>query len=381
MDGFDTNDQVIVIAATNRVGRAGPGADPARAGSTGRSTCRCPTCKGRLEILKVHASKVKLGPDVDLQRLARGTPDVQRRRPGRHHQRGRHRRHAGRTRTPSSRTTWRRPATRSAGAGPRKSRVIDEKEKIATAYHEAGHALVQCLLPGRRPAAQGEHHPARPGPGRRPSRCRRRTATSTPAGSCMAQLRVSFGGRIAEEMFCGDISSGAAMDIRQATDIARTMVTEWGMSEKLGFVLYGGREPATPGSSPRSLHRRDRQAHRRGSQGRHRPAPTSETRRAPGRATATSSSAWPRPCCGTRRSTREEVDRLMKGENADQAHRGRPAQEGIGKGQIRQARRAPRYHRRRPAAGRDPASRLTLSPRRPRRDGRGWIGSADPGEG
>ena len=141
-------------------GRAGPGPDAARAGSTARSTCRCRTSRAGCEILKVHASKVKCGPDVDLQRLARGTPmfsgadlaalineaaiaatmankdcieqaDLEEAR---------------------DKVRWGRA---------RKSRVIDEKEKEMTAYHEAGHALVQLLTPGRRPAAQGHHHPAR----------------------------------------------------------------------------------------------------------------------------------------------------------------------------------------------------------------------------
>ena len=141
-----------------------------------------------------------------------------------------------------------------------KSRVIDEKEKIATAYHEAGHAVVQYLL---RPDADPIHKVTIIPRGSCGG------ATMTPAGEGPLQLlqasgasrssRSRFAGRIAEEMFTGDINTGACGDIRQATGIARKMVRDWGMNDRLGFVFYGEddnkpellRRSATAASTPR----------------------------------------------------------------------------------------------------------------------------------
>jgi len=235
MDGFDTNDQVIVIAATNR----GDILDHAltRPGRFDRQVVvPLPDLKGRLEILKVHAKKVKLGPNASLEKVARGTPmfsgadlaaiinesalaatmaskehiemaDLEEAR---------------------DRVRWGRA---------RKSRIIDEKEKEITAYHEAGHTLVQSLLKEADPLHKVSIIPRGPMGGATfalPEKDR----TMFTKKYCMAQLQVCFGGRIAESVFCDDISSGAQSDIQQATHIAKQMVLAWGMSDELGPISY-----------------------------------------------------------------------------------------------------------------------------------------------
>jgi len=239
MDGFGTDDQVIVIAATNR----GDILDPAltRPGRFDRQIfVPLPDLKGRAEILKVHAKKIKLDPDASLERLARGTPmfsgadlaaiineaalaatmldkdhvemaDLEEAR---------------------DKVRWGRAKT---------SRVIDKKEKSITAYHEAGHTLVQSMLEDADPLHKVSIIPRGPMGGATfalPEKDR----TIFTKGYCMALLQVCFGGRIAEEMFCDDISSGAQSDIQQATKIARQMTLTWGMSDELGPISY---EPDT----------------------------------------------------------------------------------------------------------------------------------------
>jgi cell division protease FtsH len=236
MDGFDSSDQVIVIAATNRADILDHALT--RPGRFDRQVVvPLPDIKGRLEILKVHAKKVKLGPDVDLERLARATPmfsgadlaaiineaalaatmankdyiemvDLEEAR---------------------DKVRWGRA---------KKSRVIDQKEKEITAYHEAAHALVQCLLPDADPLHKVSIIPRGPMGGATfalPEKDR----TLFTKKYCMALLQVCFAGRIAEGMIFEDISSGAQSDIEQATRIAKQMVLTWGMSERLGPISYG----------------------------------------------------------------------------------------------------------------------------------------------
>jgi len=237
MDGFDTSDQVIVIAATNRVDVL----DPAlvRPGRFDREVyVPLPDIKGRFEILKVHARKIKLAAEVDLERIARGTPmfsgadlaaiinesallatlqnkdfvemdDLEEAR---------------------DKVRWGRA---------KKSRVIDEEEKNATAYHEAGHALVQLLVPGTDPVHKVCIIPRGPYGGATFS-LPERDRSNYSRKYLQAMMRVACAGRIAEEMFCGEINTGAYADIRQATEMARKMVTDWGMNERLGFVYLGG---------------------------------------------------------------------------------------------------------------------------------------------
>lgn len=235
MDGFDTNDQVIVIAATNRADILDHALT--RPGRFDRQIfVPLPDIKGRVEILRVHAKNVKIGPNVDLGRIARGTPmfsgadlaaiineaalaatmankdyvemaDLEEAR---------------------DKVRWGRA---------KKSRVIDEKEKKITAFHEAGHTLVQSLLEDADPLHKVSIIPRGPMGGATfalPERDR----TIFTKRYCMALLQVCFGGRIAEEIFCDDISSGAQSDIQQATAIARQMILTWGMSDELGPISY-----------------------------------------------------------------------------------------------------------------------------------------------
>jgi cell division protease FtsH len=236
MDGFDTNDQVIVCAATNRVDVLDPALT--RPGRFDRQIhVPLPDIKGRMEILKVHSRKVKLGPNVDLMRLARATPgfsgadlaaiinesalgatlankdfieqdDLEEAR---------------------DKVRWGRA---------RKSHVIDEQEKAATAYHEAGHAVVQYLEKDADPLHKVTVIPRGPSMGSTwalPEKDRHNYSRKW----CVASMKVGFAGRIAEEMFTGDINTGAYGDIRQATATARHMVRDWGMNDRLGFVYYG----------------------------------------------------------------------------------------------------------------------------------------------
>jgi cell division protease FtsH len=237
MDGFETNDQVIVIAATNRVDVL----DPAliRPGRFDRQVAvPVPDVKGRFEILKVHSRKVKMGPDVDLQRLARATPgfsgaDL-----------------AAVINEAALRATLEnkdfveqedleesRDKVRWGRA--RKNRAIEEKERVATAYHETGHALVQILMqPDSDPVHKVSILPRGPYLGATfslPEKDRLNQSRKW----MLAQLRILCAGRIAEELFRNDVNSGVASDIRQATQIARLMVTEFGMNDDLGFVFFG----------------------------------------------------------------------------------------------------------------------------------------------
>ena len=237
MDGFETDDQVIVIAATNRVDVL----DPAliRPGRFDRQVyVSLPDVKGRYEILKVHARKIKLGPDADLRRLARGTPtfsgadlaaiinesallatmedkesveqeDLEEAR---------------------DKVRWGRAKRR---------RQTDEKEQSATAYHEAGHALVQSLEEHADPVHKISIIPRGPFGGATFS-LPEKDRNNLTKNYILATMRVLCGGRIAEEQFCGEVNTGASADIRQATDLARRMVTEWGMNDKLGFIAYDG---------------------------------------------------------------------------------------------------------------------------------------------
>lgn len=235
MDGFESADQVIVIASTNRPDVLDPALT--RPGRFDRHVAvSLPDVKGRREILDVHAKKVKLGPDVEFDRIARGTPmfsgaelaaiineaaiiAVMADKDFIEHvdlEEARDKVRYGRQ---------------------RKSRVIEEKERVATAYHEAGHAVLQALLQDADPLHK---------------------VTIIPRGQAMGAtfslpekdrygfglkwmtdtMRVVCGGRIAEKRKTDDVTSGAAMDIQQLTTMARSMVLDWGMSDKLGFVRY-----------------------------------------------------------------------------------------------------------------------------------------------
>jgi cell division protease FtsH len=240
MDGFDTNDQVIVVASTNRVDVLDPALT--RPGRFDRQVyVPLPDVKGRMEILKVHARKVKLGPNVDLLRLARATPGFS----GADlaaiiNESALGATLAGKEFIEQDDLEEARDKVRFGRAN--KSRVMDEKEKATTAYHEAGHAVVQYLL---RPDSDPIHKVTIIPRGRAlgatmtlPEKDRYNVSKRW----CIAFIKVTFGGRIAQEMFTGDTDSGVGGDIRQATSLARRMITEWGMNDRLGFVFYGDDE-------------------------------------------------------------------------------------------------------------------------------------------
>jgi len=236
MDGFDTNDQVIVCAATNRVDVLDPALT--RPGRFDRQIyVPLPDIKGRLEILKVHSRKVKLGPNVDLMRLARATPGFS----GADlaaiiNEAALHATLAGKDFIEMDDLEEARDKVRWGRA--RKSRVIDEKEKLATAYHEAGHAVVQYLEKDADPIHKVTIIP-RGQMGGATMALPEKDRSNYSRRWCIATMKTLFGGRIAEEMFTGDVNTGAFSDIRQATAIARRMVRDWGMSERLGFIFYG----------------------------------------------------------------------------------------------------------------------------------------------
>jgi cell division protease FtsH len=235
MDGFDTNDQVIVIAATNRADILDTALT--RPGRFDRQVIvPLPDLRGRAEILRVHAQKVKLGPDCNLDRLARGTPmfsgaDL-----------AAIINEAALAATMANKDNIEMADLEEARDKVRwgrakKSRVIDQKEREITAFHEAGHTLVQSLLKDADPLHKVSIIPRGPMGGATfalPEKDR----TMFTRRYCVALLQVCFGGRIAEATFCDDISSGAQSDIEQATRIARQMVQTWGMSDQLGAISY-----------------------------------------------------------------------------------------------------------------------------------------------
>ncbi len=239
MDGFDSSDQIIVIAATNRSDVLDPALT--RPGRFDRQiNVPLPDLKGRYQILQIYINRVKCGPDVDVQRLARGTPmfsgaDLA----------------AMVNEGAIAATMAEKPFIEMADleeardkvrwGRARKSRVIDDKEKEITAYHEAGHALVQVLTPGTDPVHKVSIIP-RGGMGGATFSLPEKDRYLYTRGYCKGLLRVCLGGRLAELIFCNDVSSGASNDIMQATDIARKMVLDWGMSEKLGLVSYAPEE-------------------------------------------------------------------------------------------------------------------------------------------
>ena len=247
MDGFDSSDQVIVMAATNRADVLDPALT--RPGRFDRQiTVPLPDLKGRMEILKVHSRKVKMSPDVDLERIGRGTPMfsgaelaaiINEAAIGATLQ--------GKEFVEQEDLEEARDKVRWGRA--RKSHKIEEDEKKVIAYHEAGHAIIMYFDPYSDPLHKVTIIPRGQALGvtfMLPERDRHIHGKQRLLG----RMRSTFGGRIAEEMFCGDISSGAAMDIRQATGIARAMIMEYGMSERLGFQRFGPDEALNPWEQP-----------------------------------------------------------------------------------------------------------------------------------
>lgn len=239
MDGFDTTEGVILIAATNRPDVL----DPAllRPGRFDRQVVvNRPDVRGRGEILKVHTKKVPVSKDVDLEQIARGTPGFS---------------GADLENLVNEAALWAARLDKKSVdqidfenakdkvlmGVERKSMVLTEEEKRTTAFHEAGHALMAKLLPGTDPVHK---------------------VTIIPRGRALGMtmqlpiddrhsyskdflyntLSILFGGRVAEELIFKSVTTGAGNDIERATELARKMVCEWGMSEKLGPLTFGKKD-------------------------------------------------------------------------------------------------------------------------------------------
>lgn len=237
MDGFNSADGVIVVAATNRADVLDPALT--RPGRFDRQIIvPRPDVKGRLEILRVHAKKVKLGPDVELERVARATPMFS----GADLAALINEAAIGATlhnKEFIEQDDLEEARDKVKFGRAKKSRVRESEDNRLTAYHEAGHAVLQALLTDADPLHKVTIIPRGQAGG---------ATFSLPIKDRMgyglkwlsATMRVLCGGRIAEEKAMGDVSTGASMDIAQVTGIARSMILEWGMSQKLGFVRYAG---------------------------------------------------------------------------------------------------------------------------------------------
>ncbi len=236
MDGFSENEGIIVMAATNRVDIL----DPAilRAGRFDRQvTVGRPDVKGREEILKVHSKNKPLADDVDLKSVARTTAgftgaDLENLM-----------NEAAILAAKEKRAFLKQNDIEQAfiriGIGAEKhSRVISEKEKRITAYHESGHAILFHLLPDVGPVHTVSIIPTGHGAAGYTMPLPENDYMFDTRGRMFQQIVVSLGGRVAEELVIGDITTGASQDIKQATAAARAMVTKYGFSEKLGPINY-----------------------------------------------------------------------------------------------------------------------------------------------
>jgi len=244
MDGFETNEQVIVIGATNRPDVL----DPAlrRPGRFDREVVvHLPDLKEREQILKVHAKKIKLSESVNLGVVARGTPGF-----------------TGAdlaaiineaailatmlNKTAVEQSDLEEARDKVRWGRTKRSRAMDEEDRRLSAYHEGGHVLMSLLLePDVEPLHKVSIIPRGMMLGATMFLPEKDRYTFS-RRQCLGQIRVAFAGRIAEELFCKDVTSGAADDIRHATALARRMICDWGMSDRLGPIRYATAEEATP---------------------------------------------------------------------------------------------------------------------------------------
>ncbi len=236
MDGFDTQEGIIIIAATNRPDVL----DPAllRPGRFDRQiTVNLPDVRGREAILKVHAKNVKLSPAVDLSVIARGTPGYS----------------GAELANLLNEAALLAASTNKKSVGmeeleeardkvrwgrERRSLAMTDEDKKFTAWHEAGHALVNVMLQHTHPLHKVTIIPRGQSLGSTMS-LPKTDILNRRRKEMLDMIAVMMAGRIAEEIVSGDISTGAAGDIQQATNMARAMVTQWGMSDRLGMVQYG----------------------------------------------------------------------------------------------------------------------------------------------
>ncbi|MFV1959224.1 MAG: ATP-dependent zinc metalloprotease FtsH [Planctomycetota bacterium] len=240
MDGFDTDQGIILLAATNRPDVL----DPAllRPGRFDRQiVISLPDLKGREKILRIHSRKVKLSSDVEMARVARATPgfsgaDLE----ALVNEAALMTVTAGRERVETQDLEEARDKIRFGRS--RRSMYMTERERQRTAFHEAGHAIVTVLNKKADPLHKVTIIPRGMALGSTMSLPEQDRYGAT-RKELLARLQVAFGGRVAEELACDDISSGAQNDIEQATKTARLMVTKWGMSERVGPIsLVEGEE-------------------------------------------------------------------------------------------------------------------------------------------
>ena len=236
MDGFDTTEGVILVAATNRPDVL----DPAllRPGRFDRQVVvNRPDMRGRVEVLQVHTKKVPIAANVELEKIARGTPGFS---------------GADLENLVNEAALWAARLNKKEvevidfemakdkvlmGA-ERKSMFLSDEEKRTTAYHEAGHTLIAKLLPGTDPVHKVTIIPRGRALGvtmQLPTDDRHGYSK----GYLLNQLAILMGGRVAEELVLKEMTTGAGNDIERATDLARKMVCEWGMSEKMGPLTFG----------------------------------------------------------------------------------------------------------------------------------------------
>lgn len=239
MDGFDSDSGVIIMAATNRPDVL----DPAllRPGRFDREiSVDLADMKGRLEILRVHCRDVPLSADVDLDQVARGTPGYS----GADLAalvneaaiiaalEGGECVTLGHLEEARDKVRWGRA---------KKSRIMDDSDRRVTAYHEAGHAILAHLIPEVEPLHKVTIIPRGPSLGstmQLPERDQYHLTRSQAFG----KLMVLLGGRLAEAQYCDDVSSGASNDLERVSDLARRMVCEWGMSPRVGPIVYQNHE-------------------------------------------------------------------------------------------------------------------------------------------
>jgi cell division protease FtsH len=239
MDGFEGNDGVIIIAATNRPDVL----DPAllRPGRFDRQVVvPVPDIKGREMILEIYGKKTKMAADVDMAVIARGTPGFS----------GADLENlvneaallaARENREEVDNELLERAKDKVMMGAERRSMIISEKEKEITAYHEAGHALVARLLPGADPIHKVTIIPRGRALGLTMQLPVDEKYTHA-RGYLLDRIAILFGGRVAEKLVFDEITTGAGNDIERASELARKMVCEWGMSDELGPLAYGKKE-------------------------------------------------------------------------------------------------------------------------------------------
>ena len=235
MDGFDSSDQVIVLASTNRADVLDPALT--RPGRFDRSVhVHLPDLLGRIEILKVHSRKVKMSPQVDLEKVARGTPMFS----GAELEAIINEAAIGATMQDKDWVEMEdldEARDKVKYGRSRKNARVEEDDKRVVAYHEAGHAVIVWHEEHAEPLHKVTIIP-RGQAGGYTQMLPERDRMIYGKKRLLASMRVAYGGRIAEQMFCDDQYNGTAGDIRQATAIARAMVKQYGMSDRVGFQLF-----------------------------------------------------------------------------------------------------------------------------------------------